>query len=31
VLPILVKTYWKQGAVLLAIAALVWWVVSRRD
>jgi len=31
VLPILVKTYWKQGAVMLAVLAFVWWVVSRRD
>ena len=31
VLPVLVKSYWKQGAVALAVLALLWWVVSRRD
>ena len=31
VLPVLAKAYWKQGAVLLALVALIWWVVSRRD
>jgi carbon monoxide dehydrogenase subunit G len=31
VLPVLVKSYWKQGAVALAVLALIWWVVSRRD
>lgn len=30
VLPVLVRSYWKQGAVALAVLALVWWVVSRR-
>ena len=30
VLPILVKTYWKQGAAALAVLALViWWLGSR--
>ncbi|GAA2137035.1 hypothetical protein GCM10009844_03720 [Nocardioides koreensis] len=31
VLPVLVKSYWKQGAVVLGVLALIWWVVSRRD
>ena len=31
VLPILVKSYWKQGAVVLAVLVVIWWVVSRRD
>ncbi len=31
VLPVLAKAYWKQGAVALAVVALIWWLVSRRD
>jgi carbon monoxide dehydrogenase subunit G len=31
VLPVLARSYWKQGAVALAVLALIWWVVSRRD
>ncbi len=31
VLPVLVKSYWKQGAAVLAVLAFIWWVVSRRD
>jgi hypothetical protein len=30
VLPILVRTYWKQAAAALAVLALViWWLRSR--
>ena len=31
VLPVLMKSYWKQGAVVLGMLAFIWWVVSRRD
>jgi len=31
VLPVLAKAYWKQGAVVLAVLVIIWWVVSRRD
>nr|WP_218851669.1 SRPBCC family protein [Nocardioides panaciterrulae] len=31
VLPVLAKAYWKQGAAVLAVVALIWWLVSRRD
>jgi hypothetical protein len=31
VLPVLAKAYWKQGAVVLAVLVVIWWVVSRRD
>ena len=31
VLPVLMKSYWKQGAVVLGVLAFIWWVVSRRD
>ncbi|WP_395659959.1 SRPBCC family protein [Nocardioides sp.] len=30
VLPVLARTYWKQGVGLLAVLALLWWVVRRR-
>ena len=30
VLPVLARTYWKQGVGLLALLALLWWVVRRR-
>jgi len=30
VLPVLARTYWKQGAAGLALLALLWWVLSRR-
>jgi carbon monoxide dehydrogenase subunit G len=29
VLPILAKTYWKQGVAVLAVIAVVWWLISR--
>jgi len=31
VLPVLARTYWKQGLGLLALLGLIWWVVSHRD
>ena len=30
VLPVLARTYWKQGVGLVAVLALLWWVVRRR-
>ncbi|MCW2765155.1 MAG: carbon monoxide dehydrogenase subunit [Nocardioides sp.] len=29
VLPVLVKSYWKQGATLVAVLAFIWWWVTR--
>jgi carbon monoxide dehydrogenase subunit G len=29
VLPVLVKSYWKQGAVALVVLAIIWWWVAR--
>ncbi|MCW2842349.1 MAG: carbon monoxide dehydrogenase subunit [Nocardioides sp.] len=29
VLPILARTYWRQGAAVLAVIAVIWWLVSR--
>ena len=29
VLPVLAKTYWKQGLGVLAVLAILWWVVRR--
>ena len=29
VLPVLVKTYWKQGLGALVVALVIWWVVGR--
>ena len=31
VLPVLARTYWKQGLGLLAVVVLIWWWVSGRD
>ena len=30
VLPVLARAYWKQGVGLLAVLALLWWVLRRR-
>ncbi len=31
VLPVLAKSYWKQGVGALAVVALVWWLLGRRS
>jgi uncharacterized protein len=31
VLPVLAKSYWKQGAGVLAVLVLIWWWVAHRD